>query len=329
MGLPLSSSWLSDYDGVVSNLHPATPMHRRKFLTATAASVAAPFLNIKASVPSDQPLPMVFYTDIHARVEWETPQAMSLAADHINQLKPELVLCGGDCITDGFQASPESVEPRWEAYMHMHRQIEAPVQAVIGNHDLCGARPKDGSTPAIDPRRVFREKMNLASTYRSFNFRGLHFILLDSFEVLDGEQPYRGFIGPAQMEWLIKNLERVPREQPIILLTHMPLLTVFFQATRGSTVPNPNNRVVENGREVLKLFRERNLVAVLQGHLHVHEVLRWQGVPFITGGAVCGKWWRGDWYGTQEGFLRLIYFRGRVHHSYQSFPWDARRPADQ
>ena len=76
----------------------------------------------------------------------------------------------------------------------------------------------------------------------------------------------------------------------------------FFQATAGHEEAAPRNRVVVNNREVLDCFAKHRLRLVLQGHLHVNEMLRWRGTTFITGGAVCGQWWRGRWHGTDPRF---------------------------
>ena len=48
----------------------------------------------------------------------------------------DLVIAGGDLIYDGFEVAAASCEPEWDAYMAMHREIRAPVEAVLGNHDL-------------------------------------------------------------------------------------------------------------------------------------------------------------------------------------------------
>ncbi len=47
----------------------------------------------------------------HARTEWETPLALEKATHAINGTNPDLVIAGGDLITDGFQSSAASVEP--------------------------------------------------------------------------------------------------------------------------------------------------------------------------------------------------------------------------
>jgi hypothetical protein len=71
------------------------------------------------------------------------------------------------------------------------------------------------------------------------------------------------------------------------------------------------------------------LILVLQGHLHVNEMIRWQNTAFVTGGAVCGKWWRGVWYGTEEGFYDITLTGNHVECSYIDYGWEARRPPNK
>jgi hypothetical protein len=84
---------------------------RREFLGATLMGAGALACGahqsprLLAEPPGDPRLRLVFFTDIHARTEWETPQAMARAAKAINACKPDLVIAGGDLITDGFQSS--------------------------------------------------------------------------------------------------------------------------------------------------------------------------------------------------------------------------------
>ena len=272
-------------------------------------------------------LKLAFFTDVHTRLEWDTPEALGQAAESINARKPDFIIGGGDYITDGFQSSAETVNPRWEAYMvKMHRVLEAPVFPAIGNHDLVAARPEDGTEAAPDPRAIFRSRFGVENTYRSWDATGYHFILLDSIQISDDDLKYHGVIGPEQMDWLKTDLARVPTAMPVVVVSHLPFLTGFYQATDGSTVAAPKNRVLVNNREVLQLFEKHNLILVLQGHLHVNEMLRWRNTTFITGGAVCAKWWRGPWYGTEEGF-GLVTLRGnQVDWEYIDYGWTARRP---
>jgi 3',5'-cyclic AMP phosphodiesterase CpdA len=301
---------------------------RRRFLTLAGAAACA--LPARASWAAaggrGSSLRLVFFTDVHARTEWETPRAMEQAARAINRRKADLVIAGGDLITDGFQSTAETVEPRWRAYLEMHRAIAGRVEPAIGNHDLVGAAPEDGSPASDDPRARFRQAFGLDRTYRSVRAGGYLFLLLDSIEVTGVTEPYRGRIDHRQRRWIASELKTVDRRTPIVVVSHMPLMTAFYQATVASTAPAPPSRVVENGREVLELFEDHNLLLVLQGHLHVDEMIRWRDTTFITGGAVCGKWWRGSWHGTGEGFGELTLRRDRVDWEYVGYGWEARRP---
>jgi 3',5'-cyclic-AMP phosphodiesterase len=274
-------------------------------------------------------LRLVFYTDVHTRTEWGVPDAIARAAAAINAQKPDMIIAGGDLITDGFQSSERNVASRWDAYMSMHRSIAGDIYPVIGNHDLVGAIPRDGSLPAPDPRQVFRDRMGLDRTDYSFDALGYHFIILDSIQVTGGDEKYKGMIGFEALEWMKRDLSGVAPGTPIVIALHLPLLTTFYSATEGGTSSAPDNRVVVNNLDVLKIFEGHNVILVLQGHLHVKELLVWRGTTFITGGAVCGKWWRGHWHGTEEGFAVVTLSRDHVDWQYIAYGWDAKRPSNQ
>ena len=269
---------------------------------------------------------LVFYTDVHARVEWDTPAAMEKAAHAINARNADLVIAGGDLITEGFESSAARSAPRWDAYMRMHRSIKADLYPAIGNHDLVGANPKDGTPASDNPREIYLARMGLDRTYYSFNAVGYHFVILDSIQVTGDEYQYQGIIRPEQLEWLKDDLGKVPRGTPIVLVTHIPLLSAFYSATSGATVVPKKNRVVVNNRDVFKVIENHNVILVLQGHLHVKETIRWQETTFICGGAICGKWWRGPWYGAEEGFSVITLTGNHIDSQYIDYGWTARRP---
>ena len=305
---------------------------RRHFLKSMAAGgtsllASGPFRSAwSASGSTEGSVRLVFYTDIHARTEWDTPQAMERAANAINGQGADLAIAGGDLITDGFQSSAETVAPRWDAYLAFHRRVHGDIYPVIGNHDLVAAIPEDGTQPSPDPRGIFREKLGLDSTYYAFDAVGYHFVVLDAILVTGGKLKYNGLITPEQLEWLRGDLALVSRDTPIVLVSHIPLLTAFFAATEGSTTAGPKNRVLVNNTQILDLFQDYNLILVLQGHLHVSELLRWRNTTFLTGGAICGKWWRGPWYGTEEGFCVMDLHGDHVEWNYIDYGWEARRP---
>lgn len=272
---------------------------------------------------------LIFYTDVHARKEWETPLALKKAAAAINAKEPDLVISGGDMITDGFQNSAAFVEHRWEAYMTLHRGIKADLYPAIGNHDLVAAIPEDGTPPAKDPRAIFLTQTGLNRTYYSFDAVGYHFIFLDSIQISGDEYKYHGMIGSEQIEWLKQDLAKVPKSTPIVITTHIPLLSAFYFATRGATTAAPKNRVIVNNVEVLNIIKEHNVILVLQGHLHVKEMIRWRGTTFIDGGAICGKWWRGSYFDTHEGFNHITLAGDHIDWKYIDYGWKVRRPKNK
>lgn len=275
-------------------------------------------------------LRLVFYSDVYARTEWDTPLALAQAADAINRIEADLVLCGGDLVTDGFQAPSEAaMAPRWDAYMAFHNAIEGDVHCALGPHDMVAADPDDGSPASPDPRAVFRERLGLAKTYYSFDARGYHVIILDSIQISGDEYRFHGLIWPEEMAWLERDLARVAKQTPIIVVTHIPLLTSFYGATDGATATARPNRVVVNNVELLALFKGHKLHLVLQGHMHVKEMIRWRETTFITGGALSGKWWRGAWHGTDAGFTVVTLANDRIEWDYVEYGWRARRPPNQ
>lgn len=305
---------------------------RREFLqSAVTVGVGALWLpRLTWTTPqlrSRESFRIVFFTDVHARVEWETPRALALAAQAINRCAPDLIVGGGDYITDGFDSTPEAVRPRWDVFMEMWESLKAPRVAAIGNHDYVAARPSDGSPPAPEPRQEFLTRLGLPSPYQVVEAGPCVLLIVDSIEMADNEDGYRGWISLPALEQLEEQARRFG-DKPRVLVTHLPVLTAFYSATRGVMVSPPENRVVVNNREVLDWFNGKNLLLVLQGHLHVEEFIRWRGATFITGGAISGRWWRGAWHGTEPGFGIVTFRKGRVEWEYRTYGWVARRPPD-
>lgn len=279
--------------------------------------------------PAPEPLKVVFFADVHARTEWETPEALARAAEAINAQQAGLIICGGDMITEGMSCSPARAAPRWQVYRAMHAALRPEPVVVIGNHDLVGVRPDDGSPPVSDPRASVRAELELEQTYRSFDLKGYHFILLDSIGIVPGKRGYRGFIDPEQLEWLRRDLARVDHNTPIVVVSHVPLLVRDPREPKDPARPGAAHTRVVNAGELLAAFRGHRILAVLQGHRHVEQVFTWRNIPFITGGAICGEWWRGPHKGTPMGFGVLQLHPDRVEWEYLTYGWVPRRPPDQ
>ncbi len=247
------------------------------------------------------------------------PDALVSAVERINSKNSDLIIGGGDLITGGFTSDPLLAAPRWDVYMDMHRGIAGEHHTVIGNHDLVGVLPSDGSAPVADPRSTYKQRLGLSRTFYAFDALGYRIILLDSLRISGDEYKYHGWVSEEQQEWLKAELSRTSRTMPIVIVLHVPLVTAFFGATQGADKAAKANRVVVNNVDVLELFAEHNLMLVLQGHLHVSEYLRWKNTTFITGGAVSGGWWKGPFHGTKEGFNVVTLHSDRVEWEYVDY----------
>ncbi len=272
----------------------------------------------QASVNNTPSLSLVFFSDVHALPESDSRAALKLAAEAINNTHPDLIIGGGDYIKDNNHHSPQEMSELWKAYRGFQDALKAPMLGAIGNHDLVAALLKDGTSSKVDSRAYFRSNLNQSNTWYAVDRGGYHFVLLDPIVVVGGSDKIVGTISEEQLRWIRRDAEILPPAMPVVLVSHMPLLTSFFQATEGATAAAPKNRVLTNNREVVAAYGNR-VVLVLQGHLHVYEKIEWQGVTYITGGAISGDWWHGAWHGTEPGFT-LIRLQGRnVESKYLPF----------
>jgi 3',5'-cyclic AMP phosphodiesterase CpdA len=283
---------------------------RRQFVTGLGAFFSSQLLlpRVLQGAVLDRglkPLRLGFLTDCHAMYENNAPASLEHAADLMNSLNPDLIIGGGDFVHGGFVSRAKVMDSRWVLAGSFLKRIRGRLEPLIGNHDFYEPLLTDSSPSGNDPRWRFRKQFGLTNTYRSFEFFGYRFILLDSVRVVGGESPYRGWIDAAQLLWLDRELERIPAGQPIVLCTHIPLKTSLVDSFGAILGPSPGRVRVINAHQVLEKFRRRPLVLVLQGHVHINETLHETGIPFITGGAVCGKWWKGPNMGTYPG-LGLI-----------------------
>ena len=305
---------------------------RRRFLNSVVAGCGALVFGSQGCSlwrPRAAPVRLLYYTDVHAIHQWDAPQAMQRAVSKINERRADLIINGGDLIHGGFHLSEPAAEVRWDAYQVMHDAIKGEIFSTLGNHDLVAVNPKDGSSPSVDPRESFRNRLGLERTYYSFDALGYHFVVLDSVQINSAQNHYVGAIGPNQIAWLKRDLSMIPTSRPIVAVTHIPLLTSLHAATQGATEATPRHTVIANNVEVLETFANHNLILVLQGHLHVNELIRWRNTTFITGGAICGAWWRGPRLGTEEGFGVVTMDGERVYWEYIDYGWESSRPRKQ
>jgi 3',5'-cyclic-AMP phosphodiesterase len=292
-------------------------MNRRGFLSAAAAAIAG------ASRLEGAPgsFRFVHFTDPHIQPERRAGAGTAKAFEAMNRLNPDFCLAGGDLVFDVFERGHDRAKLLFDQYVEALKGLRPRVHSVPGNHDVFGISNKSG-VPATDP--LYGKKMyedRIGPRFSSFTHKGWHFIQLDSIGITP-ERTYIGSIDEEQLDWLRTDLERTGKQTPIVVTTHIPLVTGFGQYV-GVRPEQIKGIQITNAKPVLDLFQGYQLKAVLQGHTHIREVLHYQGCQFITSGAVSGNWWRGLRLGHPEGFGLISVKGANLSWSYQTYGWMA------
>lgn len=272
---------------------------------------------------ADNEFSFVFITDIHLQPELGATVAFAKAIDTANTLKADFVLTGGDLVYDVLRGNRSRSDSLFQLYKTMSAKFKMPVYNVIGNHELFGIYEGSGIEPSDPDYKYGMYERYLGKTYYSFDHKGWHFIALNSIE--EKNKKYIGTISKDQVEWLKNDLSKIAPGTPIVVVTHIPFVSVQQQISPPAkpVVGVPNELWVDNRNEVLDLFKQHNLKLVLQGHLHWVEDINVGGkTRFITGGAIAGRpSWRDTRKGT-EGFM-LMHIKGQdISWEYIDYGWE-------
>jgi 3',5'-cyclic AMP phosphodiesterase CpdA len=288
----------------------------RIFITAILIffTTSFPSCDMEMETKVEDTFSFAFLTDIHVQPERMAQEGYASAIKEVNRLNPDFVITGGDLIMDALGVSYERSDSLYNIYLDMNKAYEMPVHQTLGNHEVYGWYEKAGADTNHPEYGKSMFEKRIDKRYRAFEYKGWKFLILDSV-IPNGKGGYMGGIDEEQMEWIKQVLAETDTSQPIVISTHIPFLTTEAQILRGSTAANYEGEVVTNAKEVLELFESHNLKLVLQGHLHYLEHMYVWGTHYITGGAVSGRWWTGQYLRTEEGFL-MIHVKG------DDFTWE-------
>jgi 3',5'-cyclic-AMP phosphodiesterase len=271
----------------------------------------------------------VFMTDIHIQPERRGDAGFAAAIDKVNQLSPDFVITGGDLIMDALNQKYSRADSLYSLYNTVSKNFGMPVYNTLGNHEVFGLYESSGISQqhAEYGKKMFIDRMGYENTYTSFDHKGWHFIILDGIGFTP-ERKYYGVIDDEQLAWIKEDLTKIDATTPIVLSTHIPFVSVFGQMQNDPLSAGSASTRITNGKEVLEVFSDHNLKLVLQGHLHEVEEIKYRGTTYITGGAVCGGWWKGDRDGFAEGFAVIDVVGDDFEWSYKSYGWKAEKSQD-
>lgn len=317
--------------------------------TSTAASAA--------ETGRKRSLRFLHLPDTHIQPELGAPEGVAACLKHVNSLsdKPAFMLVAGDIIMDSMGADLDRTKVQWDVWKKvLSENWERPVKYCLGDHDCWGIRKEmsgaTGSEPYYGKQMAF-DVLNIDKAYYSFDESGWHFVVLDSLD-LPADAVYEGKIDEDQWAWFEKDLAATDPKTPIVIHTHIPILSgavalprEFSQRPggfaggpggpqgrqrRGFTLPEGvRGTFIQPSRMHLDAARFKNLFVkypnvklCLSGHLHVRERLDYNGVAYVSNGAVCGDNWRGDKDQTKPGYgIVDLYDDGTFDEQYITFGW--------
>jgi 3',5'-cyclic AMP phosphodiesterase CpdA len=204
-------------------------MNRRELLRTLAIAGATGSLALRALGAVLQPkvaesFRFLFFTDTHIQPELNAAEDCRMAFAKMVHEPVDFAICGGDLIFDGLAVGHERANLQWNLYRQASSSLHVPVHYTIGNHDIFGLSPKSGIA-TNDPeygRKAFHDRYG--NTHYSFDHKGWHFVVLDSIGLLNS-RTYIGQVGVEQIAWLKDDLAKVGPHQPVVVVTHIPLIT--------------------------------------------------------------------------------------------------------
>lgn len=295
-------------------------MRRRDWLKKSSlmAGTAIGLPNIVRSVSRSarqKVLTVAHITDIHIRPENEIPARFKKCLREMkNQHSVDFILNGGDTIhaADYSDTTRESVLEQWQAWDDCRKLIESyDIFSCLGNHDMWWAAPdKDDS---MYGKNYVVERLGMPSRYYSFKAENWHFIVLDGNH--DGVA-----LDEEQYQWLEQELEQIPEDEHVLLMSHHPILGVS-----GLFYPSDHHSDFEKLTSLFYKHKEK-VKTCISGHMHLLESAVYNDVTFYCNGAMSGFWWgdgnedsagTGYYRETPPGYAILhLYSTGDVEREY-------------
>lgn len=315
-----------------------SPLSRRQLMGSAAAGIAVSSQHLPASAATahdkKRALRLAHLTDLHIQPERGAVEGVAAAFHHVQALadKPELIMVGGDIIMDALAVGRDRTALQWELWQKTVRdECSLPVENCLGNHDVFGWDKKASRTTGEEAdwgKRWACDVFGRDKSYASFDRNGWHVIMLDSIFPSD-TMVYQGRIDDTQWDWLCADLEATNPATPVMVVTHIPILSASV-LMGWSAKPKSDGDLAVSQKLLhvdLAKFRDlfwkhRNVKLCLSGHLHLFDRCDYNGVTYLCNGAVSGAWWRGDHQQTKAGYAVIdLYDDGTFDHAYVDYGW--------
>lgn len=277
--------------------------------------------------PKKRVLRFAHLTDVHMQPEQNAPKGLASCLHHIQsqQDRPAFIVNTGDCIMDALKQPRDRVETQWKLWHDiMKGDNSLAMEYCIGNHDIWAAGDK---ADALYGKNYSLDMMRIERRYRSFDKAGWHFIVLDSIQPKADGSWYTCQLDEEQFDWLEKDLAANTGKH-VIVLSHAPIVSAAtvvvdnkYRDDFGYTLGQGSMHT--DAARIISLFdKYPNVKLCLSGHIHLYEQVTYNGVTYISNGAVSGDWWKGMRYRTDNGYAMVnLYSDGSFENEYVSYGW--------
>lgn len=235
------------------------------------------------------------------------PQRLSAFVEAMNAWPADFVIELGDFVNGWVVlganlGDPYRIPQILEEAEAIYARFDGPRYHVIGNHDVYNLSKEE-----------YLERVNITSTYYSFNAGAYHFVVLDvQYDEEGNDLAYtytgvRGFLPQVELDWLREDLSST--DDPTIVCVHQMLDTEPTQA--GWTL-------IGNNKEVQGVLAESGVViAVFQGHDHANRYSLIDGIHYITFEALVDEGAPPSWAKvTLDQVSRMIEIEGEGDQAY-------------
>jgi 3',5'-cyclic AMP phosphodiesterase CpdA len=275
------------------------------FAAGTLATLPMSLVRVAFGADSKEDFTFAYISDSHLQHikgkefvrNWDMGLKRAVAETNLLTPKPDFVIFGGDL---GQLGKREELDHGGE----MLSQLKYKVHHVMGEHDYY-----------LDLGQYW-EKI-FGPQYYSFDHKGVHFVVLNSILTydewtfkrwptavermnqmagLDNPNGSPFMVGDKQREWLKKDLEKISKDTPIVVLSHSPLQKIY----KGW------NFWTEDAEQVQALLKPFKKVNVIYGHVHQIQYNQIGNIAFNSVMATAWPWPYPQSYSQAETHLPVL-----------------------
>ncbi|MET3128362.1 3',5'-cyclic AMP phosphodiesterase CpdA [Arcicella rosea] len=263
-------------------------------------------------------------TDVHLKNELDAPAKFAKCLHHVQQQSPKVdfILNGGDIVFDMNKENLSNINSQWKLLEDIIKaESSIPAHYCLGNHDVWWSENNKGQ--AVYGKQYTLDKLSLAKPYYSVEKNGWKFIILDSVHLDVDNTWYIGKLGDEQFAWLENELKNTNPSTPILVLSHIPILTatLMIKEKVGNRWEMLGGDMHTDTAKIINLFYQHpNVKVCLSGHVHLRDKVEYNNVTYICNGAVSGAWWKGNNKQTAPGYGLLdLYADGSFDEKYVNY----------